>query len=145
LLGIARNGQGSTLRTAHQFAEPTAAITGLGNASGAPLVICGGGGGGGPVALPSGFTLPPGTPQAAATAIMWALGQLGTPYSFGGDCTNPHGGDPAHQCDCSSLVILSPVALAGLGPALSRQGRCRRRSSRGLGGRTLVEQIVIKT
>ena len=29
---------------------------------------------------------------------------MGTPYSFGGDCTNPHGGDPAHQCDCSSLI-----------------------------------------
>jgi cell wall-associated NlpC family hydrolase len=35
---------------------------------------------------------------------MWAPGQLGTPYSFGGDCTNPRGGDPAHECDCSSLV-----------------------------------------
>jgi cell wall-associated NlpC family hydrolase len=40
-------------------------------------------------------------PTAAATAIMWALGQLGTPYSFGGDCTAAHSGDPAHQCDCS--------------------------------------------
>jgi cell wall-associated NlpC family hydrolase len=56
------------------------------------------------VTAPSGFSLPPGTPPAVATAIMWAFSQLGTPYSFGGDCTNAHGGNPAHQCDCSSLV-----------------------------------------
>lgn len=53
---------------------------------------------------PPGFSLPPGTPPAVATAIMWAFGQLGTPYSFGGDCTNANSGDPAYQCDCSSLV-----------------------------------------
>jgi len=55
-------------------------------------------------AVPSGFTLPPDTPPAVVAAIVWAFGQLGTPYAYGGDCTNPHGGDPAHQCDCSSLV-----------------------------------------
>jgi cell wall-associated NlpC family hydrolase len=81
-----------------------AAITGLADPSGAVPVLCAGGGGGGPVSLPSGFSLPPGTPPAAATAIMWALGQLGTPYSLGGDCTAAHSGNPAHQCDCSSLV-----------------------------------------
>jgi len=56
------------------------------------------------VAPPSGFSLPPETPPAVAAAIMWALAQLGTPYHLDGDCTNSHGGDPAHQCDCSSLV-----------------------------------------
>ena len=55
-------------------------------------------------AIPSGFTLPPGTPPAVVTAIAWAFAQLGTPYSYGGDCTNAHGGDLAHQCDCSSLM-----------------------------------------
>lgn len=55
-------------------------------------------------ALPDGFTLPASTPPAVAAAILWALGQLGTPYSFGGDCTAPHSGDPARQCDCSSLM-----------------------------------------
>jgi cell wall-associated NlpC family hydrolase len=55
-------------------------------------------------AVPSGFTLPPDTPPAVTAAILWAFAQLGTPYSFGGDCTNAHGGDPAHQCDCSSLM-----------------------------------------
>lgn len=58
-------------------------------------------------AVPSGFTLPPDAPPAVVAAIVWAFGQLGTPYAFGGDCTNAHGGDPAHQCDCSCLVILS--------------------------------------
>ncbi len=56
------------------------------------------------VSLPEGFTLPPGTPLPVVTAIGWALAQLGTPYTFGGDCTAPHTGVPARQCDCSSLV-----------------------------------------
>jgi cell wall-associated NlpC family hydrolase len=65
-------------------------------------------------ALPAGFTLPASTPPAVATAIFWALGQLGTPYTFGGDCTAPHSGDPARQCDCSSLVQRA-YAEAGIG------------------------------
>ena len=56
------------------------------------------------VPLPPGFTLPPNTPPAIVAAIGWALAQLGTPYAFGGDCTNAHSGNAAHQCDCSSLV-----------------------------------------
>ena len=55
-------------------------------------------------ALPAGFTLPPDTPLSVMIAIWWALQQLGTPYTFGGDCTDPHSGNPAKQCDCSSLV-----------------------------------------
>jgi cell wall-associated NlpC family hydrolase len=54
--------------------------------------------------LPADFALPPDTPPSVAVAIWWALGQLGTPYTFGGDCTDPWSGDPAKQCDCSSLV-----------------------------------------
>jgi cell wall-associated NlpC family hydrolase len=46
-------------------------------------------------------------------AIWWALGQLGTPYTFGGSCTDPHSGDPAKQCDCSSLVQQA-YAAAGI-------------------------------
>jgi cell wall-associated NlpC family hydrolase len=58
-----------------------------------------------PEPLPDGFTFPPGTPPpTVVTAVGWALAQLGTPYSFGGDCTDAHSGNPAHQCDCSSLV-----------------------------------------
>ena len=89
------------------------AITGMADPSGAVSVLCGGGGGG-PVSLPSGWSLPPDTPPAAATAIMWALGQLGTPYSFGGDCTDAHSGVPARECDCSSLVQQAFKA-AGIG------------------------------
>ncbi|RKF23637.1 peptidoglycan endopeptidase, partial [Micromonospora globbae] len=56
------------------------------------------------IPLPDGFTLPPGTPPQVVTAIGWALAQRGTPYTFGGDCTAPHSGIPARQCDCSSLL-----------------------------------------
>jgi cell wall-associated NlpC family hydrolase len=48
---------------------------------------------------PSGATSP-----AAGIAVTWALAQLGTPYSYGGDCSAPRSGDPRRQCDCSSLV-----------------------------------------
>ena len=89
------------------------AITGMADPSGAVPVPPGGGCSGGPVWLPCGWSPPPDTPPAAATAIMWARRQLGTPYSFGGDCTAAHPGDPAHQCDCSSLVILSPPPVQG--------------------------------
>ncbi|HZM79917.1 MAG TPA: C40 family peptidase [Candidatus Limnocylindrales bacterium] len=54
--------------------------------------------------LPADFTLPANTPLPVAIAIWWALQQLGTPYHFGGSCTDPHSGDPRKQCDCSSLM-----------------------------------------
>jgi cell wall-associated NlpC family hydrolase len=41
---------------------------------------------------------------SAAGAVAWALAQLGTRYSYGGDCTGAHSGNPVHECDCSSLV-----------------------------------------
>ncbi|MEV0726903.1 C40 family peptidase [Micromonospora purpureochromogenes] len=72
-----------------------------------PLCLADGGDaqfGGEPVPLPSGFTLPAGTPLPVVTAIGWALAQLGTPYTFGGDCTAAHSGIARHQCDCSSLL-----------------------------------------
>lgn len=68
-------------------------------------VVCDGGDNTGDAAnLPPGFALPLGTPPPVVIAIGWALAQLGTPYTFGGDCTAPHSGDPQHQCDCSSLM-----------------------------------------
>jgi cell wall-associated NlpC family hydrolase len=63
--------------------------------------------GGGTIPLPPGFTLPADTPAAARTAVSWALAQLGTPYSYGGSCSNSHDGNPADQCDCSSLVMMA--------------------------------------
>lgn len=61
----------------------------------------------GPVSLPAGFSLPPTTPRSIVLAISWALGQIGTPYSFGGSCTAAHSGHPATECDCSSLTKMS--------------------------------------
>ncbi|MBO4209016.1 C40 family peptidase [Micromonospora echinofusca] len=58
-------------------------------------------------ALPDGYALPQGTPPAVATAVFWAIGQLGTPYHFGGTCTDPHSGNPHQQCDCSSLTQMA--------------------------------------
>ncbi|MGQ5265234.1 C40 family peptidase, partial [Micromonospora sp. ZYX-F-536] len=66
------------------------------------------------VPLPTGFTVAPGTPLPVVTAIGWALAQLGTPYTFGGDCTAAHSGIPARQCDCSSL-IQQAYRAAGIG------------------------------
>jgi len=39
---------------------------------------------------------------------------LGTPYSFGGDCTAAHSGDSARECDCSSL-LMGAYRAAGIG------------------------------
>jgi cell wall-associated NlpC family hydrolase len=61
----------------------------------------------GAVSLPAGFSLPAGTPTAVVTAINWALSQIGTPYSFGGSCTDAHSGNRAKECDCSSLTMMS--------------------------------------
>ena len=68
-------------------------------------------------ALPPGFTLPAGTPLPVATAITWALGQLGTPYQWGGTCTDPHGPVASKRCDCSSLV---QAAYRAAGVTLTR-------------------------
>lgn len=65
------------------------------------------------VGLPTDFTLPADTPAPIITAIWWALQQLGTPYHYGGDCTDPHSGNPTKQCDCSSLTQQS-YAHAGI-------------------------------
>lgn len=64
-----------------------------------------------------GVRLPADTPAPVALALRWALAQVGTPYAFGGDCTAPASGDPAHQCDCSSLV---QQAYAAAGVSLPR-------------------------
>jgi cell wall-associated NlpC family hydrolase len=55
-------------------------------------------------------TLPAQTPPQVVIAITWALGQLDTPYSYGGDCTAAHSGDPRRQCDCSSLTQMAYAA-----------------------------------
>ena len=57
-----------------------------------------------PGTVPAGYQIPATASPAARTAIRWAMGQLGTPYQWGGSCTDAHGPDPMGRCDCSSLV-----------------------------------------
>ncbi|GHD48885.1 C40 family peptidase [Streptomyces mirabilis] len=57
-----------------------------------------------PGAVPAGYKIPAGASPKAQTAIRWALGQLDTPYQWGGSCTDSHGPDPMGRCDCSSLM-----------------------------------------
>ncbi|WP_437113960.1 C40 family peptidase [Streptomyces violaceusniger] len=53
---------------------------------------------------PDGYQIPADAPPQVRTALRWALDQLGTPYQWGGTCTNPHGREPTERCDCSSLM-----------------------------------------
>ncbi|MFD8012256.1 C40 family peptidase [Streptomyces sp. NPDC058955] len=55
-------------------------------------------------ALPKEYSIPATAPQEVQTAIRWALGQLGTPYQWGGTCTDSHGDKAMRWCDCSSLM-----------------------------------------
>ncbi|MFE4205403.1 C40 family peptidase [Streptomyces goshikiensis] len=57
-----------------------------------------------PGTLPAGYQIPATAPLPVQQAIRWALGQLGTPYQWGGTCTDPHGDAPMGRCDCSSLM-----------------------------------------
>jgi cell wall-associated NlpC family hydrolase len=70
-----------------------------------------------PGSVPAGYTIPADAPAAVQTAIRWALGQLGTPYQWGGSCTDAHGPDPMGRCDCSSLM---QQAYKAAGVALTR-------------------------
>ncbi|MER6843515.1 C40 family peptidase [Streptomyces platensis] len=80
---------------------------------GAPAGGCGTGGDGsgfGPIpagSVPKDYKIPADAPKSVQTAIRWGLGQLGTPYQWGGHCTDSHGQDPMGRCDCSSLMQAS--------------------------------------
>ncbi|MEU4200793.1 C40 family peptidase [Streptomyces sp. NPDC026294] len=58
-------------------------------------------------AVPKGYKIPASAPEPVRKAIRWGLGQLGTPYQWGGSCTDAHGKDPMGRCDCSSLMQAS--------------------------------------
>ncbi|GHF27364.1 lipoprotein [Streptomyces mashuensis] len=60
-----------------------------------------------PGAVPKGYEIPKDAPKKIQTAIRWALGQLDTPYQWGGTCENSHGPDPMGRCDCSSLMQMA--------------------------------------
>ncbi|MFJ2877354.1 C40 family peptidase [Streptomyces sp. NPDC086796] len=57
--------------------------------------------------VPKDYKIPADAPTSVRTAIRWGLGQLGTPYQWGGTCTDPRGQDPMGRCDCSSLMQMS--------------------------------------
>lgn len=79
----------------------------------APAIGCGAGGDGtefGPIppgSVPKGYKIPAGAPKSVQRAIRWGLGALGTPYQWGGGCSDPRGQDPMGRCDCSSLMQAS--------------------------------------
>jgi cell wall-associated NlpC family hydrolase len=52
----------------------------------------------------TGYTAASGQGLAAVAAAETALG---TPYHYGGSCTDPHGSDPSGWCDCSSLAQMA--------------------------------------
>lgn len=45
--------------------------------------------------------------QAGLIAVAAAESALGTPYQYGGSCSDPHGPNPSGWCDCSSLVQMA--------------------------------------
>lgn len=54
-----------------------------------------------------GYKIPASAPKSVRKALRWGLGQLGTPYQWGGSCADAHGKDPMGRCDCSSLMQAS--------------------------------------
>nr|WP_245654607.1 C40 family peptidase [Streptomyces violens] len=58
-------------------------------------------------AMPKGYTIPADASKPIRRAIRWGLGQLGTPYQWGGSCAHAHGKDLMGRCDCSSLMQAS--------------------------------------
>jgi cell wall-associated NlpC family hydrolase len=67
----------------------------------------------GSTAIPAGYTIPAGTPPQVATAIEYALAQLGKPYIYGG--IGPQG------YDCSGLVMEAYLAAGIHLPRTSEQ------------------------
>ncbi|MFP8941723.1 C40 family peptidase [Streptomyces fenghuangensis] len=79
---------------------------------------------------PAGYEIPRDAPRPVRTAIRWALGQLGTPYQWGGTCTDPRGPDPMGRCDCSSLM---QMAYKAGGVTLSRTTYTQVKEGRAVG------------
>jgi cell wall-associated NlpC family hydrolase len=75
------------------------------------------GAGVGPAPLPGGARIQQTGNPLVDTAVVWAAGQIGSWYHFGGTCTSPFGTSIAGRCDCSSLM---QQAYAHAGVALPR-------------------------
>ncbi|MER5981662.1 hypothetical protein [Streptomyces sp. NPDC001787] len=78
-------------------------------------------------ALPKEYKIPASAPPKVQTAIRWALGQLGTPYQWGGTCTDSHGKNPMGRCSAverlgGELPESGVVVLGDLASALLRGG-----------------------
>ncbi|KMS74375.1 lipoprotein [Streptomyces viridochromogenes] len=101
---LGRNGssdkESDTAREGEQATSSTAAGCGSGEGGSAFGPIPAG-------SVPESYKIPASAPKSVRTAIRWGLGQLGTPYQWGGSCTAPHGQDPMGRCDCSSLMQAS--------------------------------------
>ncbi|MEV7088035.1 C40 family peptidase [Streptomyces sp. NPDC093085] len=108
---LSQNGGASPSPSASGSADtgspPTTTTTATGSGSGSGCATDGDGTDFGTIpagAVPTGYEIPSGVSPKVRTAIRWALGQLGTPYQWGGSCTDSHGPDPMGRCDCSSLM-----------------------------------------
>lgn len=61
---------------------------------------------------------PPPVGTGIAAVIAWGQQQLGAPYYYGGDCTDPRGPNVTSHCDCSSFV--QKAYWHGMGKELPR-------------------------
>ncbi|GAA2254778.1 C40 family peptidase [Streptomyces amakusaensis] len=87
-----------------------------------------------PGTVPKGYEIPKDADPRAQTAIRWAMGQLGTPYQWGGTCTDPRGPDPMRRCDCSSLT---QQAYAAAGVTLTRTTYTQVKEGKAVSAKTL--------
>lgn len=83
---------------------------------------------------PKGYTVPKSTHPRARKAIVWAMRQLGTPYQWGGSCTNANGPDPMARCDCSSLM---QQAYKQVGITLKRTSQAQVRDGKAVSAKAL--------
>ncbi|MFF3556167.1 C40 family peptidase [Streptomyces tsukubensis] len=87
-----------------------------------------------PGTVPKGYEIPKDADPRAQKAIRWAMGQLGTPYQWGGTCKAPRGPDPMGRCDCSSLT---QQAYAAAGVTLTRTTYTQVKEGKAVSAKTL--------
>jgi cell wall-associated NlpC family hydrolase len=113
---LARALQTAVAKTLPNDGDP---VAGLGTDAAPASPVCSPGEDGsafGPIpdgTVPKGYEIPKDASAKVRTAIGWSMRQLGTPYQWGGSCTDAHGPDPMKRCDCSSLMQRA-YAAAGI-------------------------------